>query len=118
MMQMFMMAICQVLPLFLFAAMNALTRRRSFRRVIPTSVTSTHILPAAATTRRRSSRRVIPTSSSSTPIPAAAAAAAATTRPRSSRRVIPLPSTAAVNISTSRRSRRQTSALTNRNTTR
>jgi hypothetical protein len=94
------------------ATIKALTRRRSSRRVIPTSSTGTNIPAAAAatTTRRRSSRRVIPTSSTGTPILAAAAtaAAAATTRRRNCRRVIPPPSTATVDVSTSRRSRRQT----------
>jgi hypothetical protein len=91
------------------ATMNVSTRRRSPRRVIPTSTTGTPLpLPAAATvnalTHRRSSRRVIPTSSTTTPIPPAAA----TTRRRSSRRVVLPPNTATVDVSTSCRSRRQT----------
>jgi hypothetical protein len=66
------------------------------------------VLPPAATvnasTRYRGSRRVIPTSSTTTSIPPAAA----TTRRRSSRPVIPPPSTATVEVLTSRRSRQKT----------
>jgi hypothetical protein len=66
------------------------------------------VLPPSATmnasTRCRSSRRVIPTSSTRAPIPPPST----TTRRRSSRPVIPPPSTATADVSTSRRSRRKT----------
>jgi hypothetical protein len=78
---------------------NAPTRRRSSRREVPTSGTSTPVPPPPSTatvntpTRRRSSRRVIPTSSTATHIPPPTATVNTLTRRRSSRRVIPTSST-------------------------
>jgi hypothetical protein len=83
-----------------FATVNTSTRRRSSRRVVPTSSTGTpNILPPCADpvntlTRRRSSRRVVPTSSTDTPIPPPTATVdTPTLRQCRSRRQTQLPST-------------------------